>query len=516
MNPLSKNEEEIKRTLNRQEFEFDEASWDSARELLDREMPVQQQKKKRYLWFWLLVLPALVGATGWWAYTNQQTIFSHTTTQTTDTTSAQKNYTAPDEHANPLRTYAGDTNYAASIIENMEAGVFEDTNQTEYKPVGEPPELMVARMAEREEKRQQKTQQRSQPTQYAATTGNQKEEEKQQLAATTAKQNGEKNTAPIKPTTIKTESSPANENSGPQGQTLTKSSSDNEDNGTENTITDKGKQHNPNLPVPPAPSKTTGDNSIPPAAPALTKEPGNNAEQITVPDSAIAENETTASTETLEQGTKRGNRQTLLKHSISPVLGYGLSRVLYPTANKFGGVPYFGLMYHRFINDDWQASAGIGYTQVNAQGLVKTYTAENYSFGVQRDQTVLTTNKLHYLQIPVQVRFSPVKRYTILGGFTAGYLLNTKNTLSQTTYASLKGYSTMPTNTTTAYRGGINNWDLQWQVGFETHFMDNRLHLGILANGGLTDVTTNSYYNNSVFDRNRRLQLYIRYDVIRF
>lgn len=500
MNQLSKNEEEIKRVLNRQEFEFDEASWDSAKELLDREMPVQKQKKKRFLWFWLLVLPALVGATGWWIYTNQQTIFSTNTTQTTDSAVVQKNYVIPNIPANPLRSYASDTNYAVHIIENMDDDIFEDSNQTEYETIGGPPALMVARMAEQEEKRQQKNQKRNHPAQYNAATGNQPEEKQQPAtnphpAGTTKQQDNGNKATKGQPT--------SNRDSGGDG-------------GNGSTKKDIVKQPDINPATNPAPSKTAGNNIIPPALTPVTKGLGSNTEQTTAADSAATENAATDSTETLEHGPTKGNKQKLLKNSISPVFGYGFSSVLSPTENKFGGAPYLGLMYYRHIDDNWQVSAGIGYTQVNAQGLVKTYTAENYSFGVQRDQTVLTTNKLYYLQLPAQLRFSPGSKFTILGGFTAGYLLNTKNTLSQTTYASLKGYSAMPANNTSAYSRGINNWDLQWQVGFETHFMDDHLHIGLLANGGLTDVTTNTYYNNSLFDRNRRLQLYIRYDVIRF
>jgi hypothetical protein len=267
---------------------------------------------------------------------------------------------------------------------------------------------------------------------------------------------------------------------------------------------------------------------------------GNDTEPKTVLDTntAIPPNSTPLQTKTLEEETSlqdssatainavdsatpapqpnKKAKQVFVKNSISPVIGYGASSVVNTGTNKFGTLPYLGLMYHRYIDDRWQASAGLGYTQVNATGLTKTFTNEQYSFGVQKDQTTISTNKLHYLQIPIQLRYSPANRFTILGGFTAGYLLNTKNSLSQTSYASLKGHSNSPATAKTAYRNGINNWDLQWQIGFETHFLNNRLHLGLLANGGLTDVTRNTYYNNSVFDRNRRLQLYIRYDVYRF
>jgi hypothetical protein len=200
-----------------------------------------------------------------------------------------------------------------------------------------------------------------------------------------------------------------------------------------------------------------------------------------------------------------------IKNSIALVVGGN-----YGTQNSLTNAPYFGIQYNRHLkNPDWILTAGLAYTVLNTNGFNKEFSGKQHGFGVTQTQINISTNRLQYLEMPLFAKYSYNTRFNFMGGLNVGYLLNTTNTIQETTYNTLTGITQTGTRSATTYKRGISAFDVQLQLGAEVA-LRQRLWLGFWANTGLLDVGCNRYYNNTVFERNMRLQLYIRYDVFKF
>jgi hypothetical protein len=290
-----------------------------------------------------------------------------------------------------------------------------------------------------------------------------------------------------------------------------------------------GTNNTPNSPQPVVPQNTTegqtpGSNSditqttettTQPLAEEVPKPIANNTpvvdEQPATP-ATPAEEATTPTDEKNNKTTPTKNpKQVLIKNTIALAVGGN-----WGGQNNIANSPYFGVQYYRHLpNPNWVLGIGLAYTQLNTTALNKEITGKQHSFGATQTQITISTNRLQYLEMPLFAKHSIKQRVAIMGGLNMGYLLNTRNTITQTTYNTFTGIEQTGRQTTTAYKHGISPFDVQLQIGAEVA-LRNRLWLGMWANGGLFDVGRNTYYNNTVFERNLRLQLYIKYDVFKF
>lgn len=519
MNRLSKNEEHIKKTLNEQEFSFDPAHWQDAEAMLDSVLPVEPKKKKRRFGFFWLVFTFLVASGGvfWWVYS--QDFFTAPTTQkqwSADTTTNQET-----ENEGFITEPETDSQYSQENNDNQYQ-TNEENNQTQYSPqVGGPPTLMAAQYssAEQEQKSVQPKDESSADVNVQTDTHTPSSKKTQQQA----KESDYSDVGSATPQNQKAQ--PKNNNPDKPLQA--------DNGGKKDKDTDSNSGGGNDLDTKPTPQTNKGDqdNNTPPvtATPAQTKEqkkdelnstsPNTPLQVATTVDSAVTSSNENPSkdekkdTEKEKKG-KGEEKQILLKNSLSPVFGSNYTRLLQPSGSSYNNRLYFGLLYNYYFNTRWQMAAGLGYSTVGVNGFTKQYTQQTYSFGVHTQKTIVSTQKLHYLEAPVLVRYALGQNISFVGGANINYLINTNNTLSQYSFASLSG-ETSSSSSATAYMQGLNRWDVQLQLGIEANFW-KRMHLGLLANSGLMDVGINNYYNNTVFDRNRRLQLYFRYDIFRF
>lgn len=496
MNRLSKNEEEIRKQLNEQEFAFDEAQWAGAEALLDREMPVERKKKRRFVWFWLLPLFALLGIGGWLGYTYSNELLqlvngkANVDSSKIEVPVLSENKTSTDYY---IAEGAGDTSYS----HQEESGADEPQ---EYEVQGGPPALMAAQLSKQSSGKKQTSSRKNEGEQRGDKNDTHNTKGTNNGASKGVDYDGEKKDA---------KQLLAQENGGDKRSD--KKEKGNNDGGAETSSTLKAEEGKQNK------------QEVPPVVPTKDKEEGviEGPEQPAPVAKASSSDKTDSTQQKVDavdttSAKKKKKEPVLLKNSFSPMIMAGYYRIINPTGNDFNIMPYYGLFYNRYLTSKLQLGLGLGYTTTTTEGLNKVYTSETYSFGVQRDQTTIGTQKLYYIDIPVVARYSPIPVFSLVGGFSAGYLINTQNTIAQENYGSLSGFSSKVPTQATAYRQGIADWNWQWQLGVEGNFFKNRLHVGFLTTNGFSDITVNGYYNNSVFDRTRRIQLYIRYDVIRF
>lgn len=278
---------------------------------------------------------------------------------------------------------------------------------------------------------------------------------------------------------------------------------------TESSPIDKTKKQKTTLP--------TTDND---EKKSLPEEENNITTPNTAPPLVAEDNDDTEETEKEKSGKKEkkqanNKRPVLVKHSIAALAGANYSKLLQANGNSYINTPHASIQYQYQPSTKWKFAAGIGYTYVSANDFEKQYAVEEHGFGVTKYQTSISTDKLHYLETPILVKYNAIGRFSLTAGTNITYLLNTNNTVTESRYNTLEGSHVVQQRKETLYTRGINKWDIQAQLGIE-YKLNNNLHIGLLANSGLLDVSKNTYYNSAVFNRNSRLQLYFKYDFFRF
>lgn len=212
---------------------------------------------------------------------------------------------------------------------------------------------------------------------------------------------------------------------------------------------------------------------------------------------------------------KPPKEEIAFKHSISVVGGGNYSRMVQGGTGNYISSPYIGLWYHFQPNKYWHIATGLAYTVQNGGSLQKQFESKRHSFGVTTTTTSIRAGKLHYIEMPLLAKRELFgNKLSLLSGINIGYLVSTNNIITESKNGTISGKSTV-SKKVDAGNGGLSDWDFQFFVGAETSFY-NRWNLGIMAGTSLFDVGINNYYNNTVTERNTRLQVYIRYEFIKF
>lgn len=203
----------------------------------------------------------------------------------------------------------------------------------------------------------------------------------------------------------------------------------------------------------------------------------------------------------------------VVKNKIGITAGGNYSRLLSVQHGKFALLPYLAVNYGCVFNSKWQLGAGLAYSVMNG-GLQKQYSVKRHAFGETRTELTIQTTRLHYLEVPVTARYNFNDKLFFTSGINAGYLLGIKGRVNENNlgvFAKTPGYSRQAAD----YMSGLKSWDLQLQLGAEIRYK-KQFYLGGLINSGLLDIGDNGYYSNSAFERNLRLQLYVRYELWNF
>lgn len=203
----------------------------------------------------------------------------------------------------------------------------------------------------------------------------------------------------------------------------------------------------------------------------------------------------------------------VVKNKIGVTAGGNYSRLLSVQRGKFALLPYMAINYGYVFNSKWQLGAGLAYSVMNG-GLQKQYSVNRHAFGETRTELTIQTTRLHYLELPLTARYNFNDKLFFTGGVNAGYLLGIKGRVNENNtgvFTKTPGYSHKAED----YMSGLKSWDLQLQLGAEMRYK-KQFYLGGLISGGLLDIGNNGYYSNSAFERNLRLQLYLRYELWSF
>ncbi len=172
-----------------------------------------------------------------------------------------------------------------------------------------------------------------------------------------------------------------------------------------------------------------------------------------------------------------------------------------------------GIYYQRAFSKHIELGVSAVYSSRGALNNDKTITNSEFGFGVENDKTTISPQTLHYLTIPLYLRFNITQRSHLLVGACYYRLLTTTSKITHTTENSF-GVLESSTEKQTGEHAGFRKNDIAAFIGYELTLFD-RMNTGLQFSYGFYDITQNSYNNIKGTDRNISLQLQLKYDLIR-
>ncbi len=174
-----------------------------------------------------------------------------------------------------------------------------------------------------------------------------------------------------------------------------------------------------------------------------------------------------------------------------------------------------GIYYQRTFNKHIELGLSAVYSSRGALNYDKTITNSEFGFGIESDKTTIAPQTLHYLNIPLYLRFNITQRSHLLVGAAYYQLLATTSKVTRTTENSF-GVIESNTEKQTGEHAGFRKNDIAAFIGYELTLFD-RMNAGLQFSYGFYDNTLNVYhpdYSGGV-DKNISLQLQLKYDLIR-
>ncbi len=177
-----------------------------------------------------------------------------------------------------------------------------------------------------------------------------------------------------------------------------------------------------------------------------------------------------------------------------------------------------GIYYQRALSKRFDLGLSILYTSRGGLNTHKSFVNSNYGFGIESDVTIVSAQTLHYLSLPLTIRFNISPRSHIYIGAAYYQLFATTSKITNQTENSF-GVVESNTEKQTGEHKAFRNNDLVAFLGYDLTLF-SRMSVGLQINYGFFDNVNNSYYTMygytpKQFDRNMGLQLQLKYDLIR-
>lgn len=205
------------------------------------------------------------------------------------------------------------------------------------------------------------------------------------------------------------------------------------------------------------------------------------------------------------------------KHLVSIYAGLNIDNGLTQQVNLSGvnALQIIGFNYHFMMNKNWSLVSGLSYRSKDGQGAQLTFNEVQYGFGKTTKTTTINAKSLHYLEMPLEVRYNIKGKHTILAGVSVSHLLNVKSEVEQQNEESLQQNSSSNKLTTWGYKEGINQWDMGVRLGYNYEFTP-KLSAGAMINYGALDITNDDIYKSASKHTNLDLRVLVQYKLFRF
>jgi len=198
--------------------------------------------------------------------------------------------------------------------------------------------------------------------------------------------------------------------------------------------------------------------------------------------------------------------------SIDAGGGYSFGWMKAGATQGNGVSPVLGLSVTHYFTTKISGLIGIQYNSLPNVNTLYTNNAIQYSFGSTTDLTSVTIKTLYYLALPLKLQYNINDKNMVSAGVNVLYLLTSNsNVVSYNQdYFGTSGYTSV---NKMGYTDGLNNWDAQATLAYRRKI--NRFSVSAEFYYGLLDIENNSFFNNTVFERNSGLRLILSYDIIK-
>ncbi len=173
-----------------------------------------------------------------------------------------------------------------------------------------------------------------------------------------------------------------------------------------------------------------------------------------------------------------------------------------------------GFYYNIETTQNISISTGLGYRSKSGKGIELIRTQTEYGFGKTETTETLALNRLHYIDLPVELRYDIKGQHSVFAGASLSYLAGVKSALTTTHEESLQS-STNSTENTWNYQDGLNKLDAGVRLGYD-YKLNQNLSIGGMVQYGLMDITSNETFEVQDNSNNMEVRVTLKYTPFRF
>lgn len=173
--------------------------------------------------------------------------------------------------------------------------------------------------------------------------------------------------------------------------------------------------------------------------------------------------------------------------------------------------PELGLQYENVMTEKWSTSVSLSYFQVS--GVV--HNAEFYQtqldFGYHTTLTKVSTEKLHFAYLPIQLTFNINKRNAFTTGLGLSYLINSESIVTISELDNF-GEKELDQYSQWGYLDGYKPLNASVLLGYEFRLTPT-LAFEVDYQYGFSKITRSNIYQQLDEDRNSRLRVMFKYQI---
>ncbi len=169
----------------------------------------------------------------------------------------------------------------------------------------------------------------------------------------------------------------------------------------------------------------------------------------------------------------------------------------FSTKKQLGVSPYAGVEVQKYFSEKWSVASGISYSNNNAINTQYQKALSKYYWGRDTAMFTIQYKNYHFVALPVTVNYALSNYLQLQVGSGITYMLDVQSNLYDKYFGNRTEYG---------YGIGLNRVDAFAMVGTQLK-VSPRFKIQINAQQGFVDITKNNYFNNTVVDKHRRLQM---------
>jgi hypothetical protein len=162
-----------------------------------------------------------------------------------------------------------------------------------------------------------------------------------------------------------------------------------------------------------------------------------------------------------------------------------------------------GLMYNQFVLRTLSLHTGIIYTRIHQDLPARNFSGDDYTFGVLPGGQSIKTQRLDYIEIPLNIGFHITPQHAVMAGASYLYLLQSADLVTTTDITG-----TQTERRDNGYYTVFNTYDIQAHLSYR-FTLNDRWYATAGYYFGLTDITNDKKYGLTQQDRNSGLRINI-------